>query len=275
MNRTLPEAFWINLARSAGRRKRFLERANSRKLVATRVEAVDGDDVASVRRAIRWSETTVREAACIASHLRAIRLARLRGLERALVLEDDTTFEPVDRFPDLWDAIDSALPARFGIVALTIAQAPRVLDRHFAKEAPVMRLARDGFWSTGAYVVDRTAMERLAEKFGEDEPFDVRSHRLRHDAYSLLMRSWSDDRTIDGPWVARVPLFSFEGDDSEIHPHHLDEHRVSRAFVHAHFADAWSSVHERRYGIRPTLRRGLAWLFPDRVARGPRARATR
>jgi hypothetical protein len=209
----------------------MLARFEARGIEHTRVAAIDGRDDAELVRAIRWSKTTPCEAACIASHLAAIRRAHDDGHARALILEDDTSFELLDARPEGFDAVMRALPERFGAVALAIAEEPKHLDRLFRRRDIVVKLGRRGFWSTGAYVIDRPGMSTLLRKYDRGDVFDVHPHHARHDAYSVVMRSLQAATDIAGPFLVRIPLFIFEGDDSEIHPEHLEEHRRARDFI--------------------------------------------
>jgi hypothetical protein len=87
----------------------------------------------------------------------------------------------------------------------------------------------------GAYVLSRAAMRALLARFDRGDHFDVTPHAPRHDAYSVVMRG-PHLRAHGGVWVSRIPLFAFETTDSQIHPEHLGEHAVARAFLLTHHA---------------------------------------
>jgi len=254
---TLPPIYWINLARSGDRRARMQANLDARALAHTRIEGIDGRDARALRDAIRWVKTTPTEAACIASHLLALRRAFADGHDVALVLEDDTTFDLYDAWPEGWATIRDALPPRFGLVALSAAQEPKPLDALYGLWRGEKRVGKHGYWSTGAYAIERHAIATLLERFDRGAHFDVTPHRPRHDAYSVIMRSWADVPSALGPFVARAPLFLFESYDSEIHPAHLEEHRTARDFIREHHAAARGGTYETRFGPRARAR---LWL---------------
>jgi len=113
-------AFYINLDSDASRRQRIereLERAG---LKAERLAGVNGVDVPPLLERFFFengapaSNLTPGEVGCYASHLKAMQLVLHRGLDWALILEDDARLHTrlaeiiesaIERVPAGWDFI--------------------------------------------------------------------------------------------------------------------------------------------------------------------------
>jgi hypothetical protein len=234
--RKLPTIYWINLDRSQARRERMQERLATRNLANVRIAGVDGQDPAQLAHALRSRAPTPGEAGCLASHLRAIKEAYTRGDRHALVLEDDATFEPFDAWPDGLSIVRDALPDPFSACSLCICGTPRELDRLYRRNE--LLWPRDGrrYFSLVATLYHRRALQHLMRLYDRGDAFDVRDFRGRHDAEQVIMQPLHEVPGLPPPVVSRIPLLSFEGDDSEIHPAHLAEHRAARDFAREHQA---------------------------------------
>ena len=265
----LPPVYWINLERSAGRRQRMLERFAARGIRHTRVAAFDGRDEAAVARAIRSRANSALNAACIASHLLAMEQALAHGHDRFLVMEDDVTFEPYDAWPGGYAAIAAELPAEFSALALCIAELPRHLDALFARRGLVQPLRRRSYWSAGAYVMTRAGADFLLSRYRRNGGYDVSAFTGHPHAYEVIMRTLQG-APVPGPFLARIPLFLFEGDDSEIHSDHLDEHRLARDYLRAHYAALIAGAYVSPFTLRARLGSLVAGL---RRATRPRSDA--
>jgi GR25 family glycosyltransferase involved in LPS biosynthesis len=252
----LPHVYWINLDRSEGRRARMQQRLDERGIRNTRVRAVDGADAAATETIIRSRANSSFNAATIASHLSAMALALDNGLERVLIMEDDTTFEPYDAWPDGYAAIAAELPDDFSAIALCIAELPKNLDALFRRQRLVHRLRRRAYWSAGAYVITRSAIERLLARYRRDGRYDVTGFRGHQHAYEVVMRTLQAEK-LPGPYLSRIPLFLFEGHDSEIHADHLDEHCLARDFLREHYLDLIRGSYSSPYAL--TARLARAW----------------
>lgn len=246
----LPPIYVINLERSVERRERMHARLSERGLSYVRVEGVDGRDGKQLAHVLRSRAPTPAEAGCIAAHLRAVKTAFQRGDRLALVLEDDVTFEPFDAWPGGLAAICAALPDPFSVCALSAAQTPRRLDALFRGRALVEPLGRRHFWSLGAMLYHRRGMQLLLSRYDRGDHFDVRDFTAgRHDAYQLLHRSFTGEHGLPGPFVGRIPLFLFEGLDSEIHPAHLAEHGRALAFLKRHVPELIAGTYRSPFAL--------------------------
>jgi hypothetical protein len=246
--------YWINLERSRGRRERMLLRFEGRGIAHVRVPAIDGRDEAATARLIRSRAKSSLEAAGIASHLLAMERALADGSDRFLVMEDDTTFEPFDAWPSGLSEVLAGLPPRFSAVALTVAERPRRLDALFRRSGLVLPLRKRSYWSVGAYLATGEGAATLLRRYKAGDGYDVTGFAGPHHAYEVIMRGWQA-LDLPGPFLSRIPLFLFEGDDSEIHPDHLWEHRLARDFLRAHFASLITGTYVSPFGARALLRR--------------------
>lgn len=255
----LPPLYWINLDRSESRRQRMEARLASRGIPNVRVTAVDGGDEAATARLIASRASSSYNAATIASHLNAMALALKDGHERVLIMEDDVTFEPYDAWPDGYAAICRELPAAFSALALCIAEQPKHLDRLFMKSRLVHPLRRRAYWSAGAYVITREGAERLLTRYRRGSRYDVTGFRGHQHAYEVIMRTLQAD-ALPGPFLSRIPLFLFEGDDSEIHEDHLAEHCLARDYLRSHYAALIAGTYRSPFSLTAKLARMRARL---------------
>lgn len=116
------------------------------------------------------------EAACLHSHLNAIRQAYKSGHKMALIVEDDAMI--TSRFRDSWfDYVDKA-PKGWKILQLATVNLP--LAKHGS-------LLRDPFiswhthsWSTRAYIINRAGMESLMEKVHSNSLLDQSVWHITH-----------------------------------------------------------------------------------------------
>lgn len=253
----LPFVYWINLARSTERRERMRSALDRRGLKNTRIEAVDGTNAIALDAALRGRRGRPTEAACIASHLRAVKQAWDDGRELALVLEDDASFAFVDRWPDGWRHLSSLVPRGFGLLQLCVGEEPKRLDRLYRLADDVVRFDRHLYWSTVAYAIDRAGMAAVLAAFSRDGHFDVSAHTGPPCCESVLMDTLAADPTIDGPFVARIPLFTYEPGVSEIHSDHHGHQERARAFMLAHHEALLSRRYRSPFSARATVTRWL------------------
>ena len=234
-------------------------RLAERGIANVRVRAVDGADAAATDAIIRSRANSSYNAATIASHLNAMALALENGLERVLIMEDDATFEPYDAWPDGYAAIAAELPQEFSAIALCIAELPKNLDALFRRPKLVHRLRRRAYWSAGAYVITRAAIERLLARYRKGGRYDVTGFWGHQHAYEVIMRTLQKEK-LPGPYLSRVPLFLFEGDDSEIHEDHLDEHCLARDYLREHYLALIRGTYRSPYTLGGRLARAWARL---------------
>lgn len=119
---TLPAVFVINLQRDTVRRAQMRERLDAIGLPFRFLDAVVGDGLdldtcphydGARRRRSFGRDMTKGEVGCLLSHRKAYEIMVEEGLDTALILEDDVTFEP--DFPDVLRALH-ATPVPWDIV---------------------------------------------------------------------------------------------------------------------------------------------------------------
>ena len=99
----------------------------------------------------------------------------------------------------------------------------------------VYPLRRRAYWSAGAYVVTRAGAQRLLSRYRRGGRYDVTGFSGHQHAYEVIMRTLQAE-ALPGPFLSRIPLFLFEGEDSEIHDDHLAEHCLARDYLRTHYA---------------------------------------
>jgi GR25 family glycosyltransferase involved in LPS biosynthesis len=227
----LPPVYWINLDRSRRRRERMEAALSARGVGAVRVPAIDGADRRAVHTVLRSRAPTPVVAACLASHLLAIQSAFRAGHEAALFLEDDASFELFDRRPRDLTRVVQQMAGAWSALWVGYGDTPRRLDVIFREERDVIPIPLPTLWSTVAYVLHRRAMAHLLERYDRGDHFDVTSFDEAHEADTLLLRTLHAAPGLLRPQVLRVPLFVFEGRDSEIHEEDLPRQNAAREFV--------------------------------------------
>ena len=158
----------------------------------------------------------------------------------------------------LW-AILRELPEGFSALALCIAELPKHLDALFMRAKLVHPLRRRAYWSAGAYVVTRAGTERLLSLYRRGSRYDVTGFRGHQHAYEVIMRTLQAD-ALPGPFLSRIPLFLFEGEDSEIHDDHLAEHCLARDYLRAHYAALIAGTYRSPFSITAKIARMMARL---------------
>jgi len=157
--------FWINRAADE-QRCRHAARAFDRAGVAhTRVEAVTPDTLPPVR--VREPlANSLPELAIFSSHLRAAGMALESGAELALIMEDDV------RAHHVFDsaALLASAPPDWEILQLHVSNAAvvRELGALYLRHGIVWHEWEPAFWSAGAWVVRREAIQRLLKRYCPD-----------------------------------------------------------------------------------------------------------
>lgn len=176
--------FYINLGRRPDRREFMEEQFSRLGIVAERIEAVTADQVTEAQmephrdRHNPWSISRV-EVACRLSHEFIWRLMQDRGLEAALILEDDVILGEV--VPRL---LDPSLMDRLGASLLKLERSDRVVRlgrvRATLEQRFAVRRILTSDACTGAYIIRAST----ARKFLNDPR--LASHAI--DGYLFMRR---------------------------------------------------------------------------------------
>lgn len=148
--------YYINLARSADRRKLMESQFRKLKMKATRVDAVDSKLAKELIHETSWKCWSTRdvEYACTLSHLKAILNAYLDGCEVAVVFEDDMK---ILRLPT--PKLIKSAPQDWEILQLSTLGpwANKLLQNPPAYFVPW----RITHFNTGAYLINKSGMLKI------------------------------------------------------------------------------------------------------------------
>jgi len=179
----LPSIYWINLDKSKERRK-ALEKSmkksgivNERRIAAS--GAKEASDLINSEQLIFHPDITIypgngqpsfkkhpeniytyNEAACLLSHLKAIKQAYDDGRETALIVEDDALLSSV--FCDAFDAYVAQAPTGWKVLQLATNN-PHVVMQGSLMHEPFISWQRYHH-SSRAYLINRSGMETLLGK---------------------------------------------------------------------------------------------------------------
>lgn len=103
LNNYFDGVYWINLDRSADRRRCAESWLIKEGIEATRVQAIDGDVLRFLLPEHERISRARYYAGCLASHLQAMATSKHRGEKRILILEDD--FIPRKNFAESFDRV--------------------------------------------------------------------------------------------------------------------------------------------------------------------------
>lgn len=171
--------YYINLARSPERRKRFEEEVKLYKIQnqVFRVPAVDGKkeltsvfegDLGDFSFSNRMSKVTFGEAGCTLSHLRAMLEIYKAGHEFALVFEDDVSFALLPFWAKTLNEIIQELPGD--------APALHMASLRFGKKTFSPLKKTDVY--TCAYLLSRKAIKKLFNRLCPSFETDLHPHFL-------------------------------------------------------------------------------------------------
>ncbi|WP_322400158.1 hypothetical protein [Massilia luteola] len=251
--------YWINRQTDVERR-RLAEAAFARAGVAhARVEAATPDTLPQVNLR-KPLANSLPELAIVVSHLRAIGAAHAGGGAAVVVMEDDV------RSHHVYDAraLMASAPPDWEILQLHVSHAPVVLalGELYLAHGILWHEWEPSFYSAGAYLIRRAAMERLLARYCPDgehlELGGVHAHGKLVADHLLYRRSIC--------YTATVPLFF---NDVALHSTHAPQrdathHRPGAAGVEAvrrRIADAiaagrgWPGVPARAgypFALRPS-----------------------
>jgi GR25 family glycosyltransferase involved in LPS biosynthesis len=177
----LPPTFWVNLDTSVDRRKAMMASFSSLGIIENthRVPASNVSDMMNMLNSgqlvfhpkIKLEPATEKtwekqyhynyqEAACLLSHLRAIKQAYDEGHELALFLEDDASLPST--FVNEWVEYIKLAPKDWKV--LQFAPSNKVVVKQLAKLHDPFISWQKYSWSTRAYMVNREGMKTLMDK---------------------------------------------------------------------------------------------------------------
>ena len=164
---------YINLKRSPDRKK-FMEdqfkKYNIRKY--HRIDAIDGkqiknnkqDTVNGLKFKNNYDYGMNTELACTLSHIKAIKYAYDHNFDKALIVEDDCSFELMDMWHDtLENIVEKEAPKDWEILQLFNATCDVKEKKFFSREKIIC-------WGATAYLINKKGMKKIVSKcFKGDE----------------------------------------------------------------------------------------------------------
>jgi GR25 family glycosyltransferase involved in LPS biosynthesis len=249
----------INMQKSAGRRSRMELRLSERGIQHRFIDAIDGDDATAVQAAFTCRpgsmpriysprEKPIRnpELACTLSHMRAIHSAHSLGLRQAIICEDDIEIGDVDA-AEIGDIL-AAAPADAAYIQLCVTGAETVhgLAQYYIETGQAFAqkvndrptrfvenvISHLSCHCAAAYVITAAGMENICEKFfdGARVVFPCHQEEIKDNVGLIADRFLYQAAASESyPGYAYcVPTFLIEGNDSTIHPDHVEEHRKCR-----------------------------------------------
>ena len=196
--------YWINLERSKDRHANMTQLLKDPVfdgMKKTRIEAYDGGDPTvekKMRSMIPMSEkATVKEYACLLSHLKTILLFSKSNYEYALVLEDDASLEYKPYWRTTFMECIRGAPNDWEILQFCF----------FGKTLPRQLYSPKQHYSTTAYVISKKGAKNLMKMYRSN--FFNLDQTLRPTADAYLYKALKT-------YVYRYPFFTFENKDTTI-----------------------------------------------------------
>ncbi len=186
----IPLIYFINMEKSKNRLDHMKKNLNKYGLSYKRINAIDGLNRSEIinylfdpyiiklidhNKSILNGKTRdhrIKEIACILSHLKAIRTAYDDDLEYVIITEDDVNFDDfLKKESEFLNAIQS-LPNDWDIVQITSTNQKVIkqLGQKYKRRIDFIsrvhhndykKWKTDGFWSNGAYLLNRKGMEKI------------------------------------------------------------------------------------------------------------------
>ena len=205
--------YWINMDRSTERRENMLKVLKDPVfdgMSKHRVKAYDGgdpDDEKKMRTMIPMSEkASVKEYACLLSHLKTILLFSKSSYDYALVLEDDASldYKPYWR-TNFMECIKGA-PTGWEIVQLCF----------FGESLPRQLYSPKHYYSTTAYIICKEGAKHLMKMY--QNHFFHLDDSIKPTADEYLYKALKT-------YVYRYPFFTYSNEDTTIFKKNELNHR--------------------------------------------------
>ena len=216
-----PKVLWINLDRCPDRFEKTQKLLDEHSLVHQRIRAIDGENLEELDKICLRRRCNDKVYACSCSHLSAIKyfIEKMTD-DKIIVFEDDISFDYLNHIPFDWSVLESHFPKDYKIIQLAVGGAEDMTNTIvFSKNTDQA--------GTIAYLITRKAGIELLDKYYDKE----------RDVFNLL---WS--KNIHGYIAAdyilysigsvyTLPIFTYTGETSIIHEHHLKEHRHNKDLI--------------------------------------------
>jgi GR25 family glycosyltransferase involved in LPS biosynthesis len=198
----IPLIYYINLEKSKNRLNHMESSLNRYSLGYKRIDAIDGNNRSQLinylhdpyivnmidhnKTILNGKSRThrIKEIACILSHLKAIKTAYDHGLKHVIIAEDDINLDRLlNKEVEFFDVLNS-LPKDWEIVQLTSTNQKVIkhLGQQYKKGVDFVprqkysdykKWKKEGFWSNGAYLLNREGMRKIVEEEFKDNVVDL------------------------------------------------------------------------------------------------------
>ena len=157
--------FYINLDRSIDRNESILSSLRKNNIINYhRISAVDGNRLYNENFINKFYWLHNNEVGCTLSHLKAINLAWMLGLQYVLIVEDDISFDIMQ----LWDfnilELIQNIKIDWQILKLITSSKCRDNIAGDFKKINYSRCHKTNCWSTAAYIINREGMRQIVDK---------------------------------------------------------------------------------------------------------------
>lgn len=236
-----PKILWINLDKSLDRRFRMEKILNLYKLQNERISAIDGTNFITNNvhaHCITNKKLTLAENACSCSHLNAIKyfVDKLED-DKIVIFEDDVSFEFLPLIPFNWSEFVEKIPNNFGVVQLAICRLDGDVDNILVKTDPSKR-----YYCSAAYMITRQAAKEILSKY-----YDTKIDKF---VLKGKQNATADSIISNSICTYSIPIFSYNTDESTIHPHHIPVHIRSKTQQYnmwKHFSQNFSLTDKSNY----------------------------
>lgn len=171
--------FWINLERADRRRNKMNEYFLKYNLEAERIEAIDGNniDLEEYKKNYNINDKISKyEVACALSHLKAIQTSYEKGLDYALILEDDVTF---DYFDYKQNSLLFLLNELKKVNGECIQLCNIVSEKHFLNYANSKKiLIKCDLAGAQAYLITKEGMKKVLDYFTNTKNIELSEHMI-------------------------------------------------------------------------------------------------
>jgi len=175
-----PLIIWINLDRAEERRQKMIDQLEHHHLRHHRITAIDGSDKQLLDNMMVYSKMpkiSRLQYACTMSHLLAHKyLLDFTHEESALIMEDDTSFEFLDKWPKPISTVISEKPSDCDILQL----AYNIGGVHVIGTGKRHYIPQRGISSTLCYLITRKGARKLVSTFYPGEKFLFPPHKNPH-----------------------------------------------------------------------------------------------
>jgi len=211
--------YWINLDSSTERKENmeemFKDPCFKEVPVIKRFSAVDGSNPELINSMIHINtkKITVKEYACLLSHLEIIKNFSKSSYNIALIMEDDVTLDFKQYWKNDVQTIIKNAPDDWDIIMLA----------YISNEIPLYTYTfnNDTYWSTLAYVINKQSAKKIINEMYKNEKYYV-TKNYKHDADVYIFQMLKT-------YTYKYPLFIYKYDESStLHQDAIGGHNDSR-----------------------------------------------